>query len=157
MRPAHRIHYITSHNEIKRLAEEKKEPFMSCQQRILNFTGALNRTIHGYSDIYYIPAAKVVDFITIASVFFRHGAFLEVAVPSTLFCISNGIKQIMLPGITQANFKRRLLPWVNIGNLYNNRTLVFYHATKWKSVLHNDSRYIKLYHDTFSRLHKCSK
>ena len=157
MMPTHRMRYITSHNEIKLLAEKKKEPFMTCQRRILNFTGASHRAIYGYSDIYYIPAAKVVDFITIASVFFRHGAFLEVAVASTLFCISNGTKQMMLPGIAQADFKKRSLPWVNIDNLYNNRTLVFYHATKWKNVLHNYSRYLKLFQDTFSSLHKCSK
>ena len=157
MKPGHRGHYITSYDEIKLLAENKKEPFITCQQQILNFTGAPRRAIYGYSDIYYIPGVKAVDFIDIASVFFRHGAFLEVAVPTTLFCISNGTTQTMLPGITQADSGTRLLPWLNIGNLYNNRTLVFYHATKWKSVLHNDSKYLKLYREAVLNLHQCSR
>ena len=157
MKPEHREYYVTSYNEIKRLAEKKKEPFMTCQQRILNFTGAPQRAVYGYSDINYIPREKVLDFIEIASVFFRHEAFLEVAVPSTLLCISNGTKPIMLPGITQANSKERLLPWMNIDNLYNNKTKVFYHATKWKSILHNDARYLKLYSEAVLNLHKCGK
>ena len=129
---------------------------MICQQQILNFTGAPRRAIYGYSDIYYIPRVKASDFIKIASVFFQHGTFLEVAVSSTLLCISNGTKPIMLPGITQANSKERLLPWMNIDNLYNDRKLVFYHATKWRSALY-DSRYVEIYHEAVLSLHKCGK
>ena len=130
MKPIPSNSYQNSYNEMKQLASEGRNPHVACHHNILNFTGAPNRIIHGYSDIYYIPTSKVVVFITIASIFSKHRTFLEVAVPTVLICLKGKI--IMPEGISQANVNQRELPWVNIGDLYNNRILVFYHATKWK-------------------------
>ena len=137
--PTYNKNYRVSYNEIQQLASKGRNPHVACHRNILNFTGAPNRIIFGYSDIYYIPAAKAVDFITIASIFSEHRAFQEVAVPTVLICIEG--KKIMLKGISQANGNQRPLPWVNIGDLYNNRTLVFYHATKWKNISKRNKKY----------------
>ena len=62
----------------------------------------------------------------------------------------------MLKGISQANGNQRPLPWVNIGDLYKNITLVFYHATKWKNVSKRNKKYRKFYKDTVKILHNCT-
>ena len=98
----------------------------------------------GYADIYYVPKSKVKDFVTIASVFFKHAAFLEVAVPFTLTCIHDGsIRQI--DGIAQSDQRFRKRPWDNINYMYNDRNLVFYHAVKWSKVLRKHKKYRELY------------
>ena len=154
MNPKHNKDYRVSYNEIQQSASKGRNPHVACHRNILNFTGAPNRIIFGYSDIYYIPAAKAVDFITIVSIFSQHRVFLEVAVPTVVICIEG--KKIMLKGISQANISQRKLPWVNIGDLYNNRTLVFYHATKWKTVLKRNKQYRKFYKDTTKIIHNCT-
>ena len=156
MRQRYRQSYIDSYDEIQTLASQGNKLYMKCLQNIIDTTGGIHRAIRGYSDIYYIPAAKMADFVTVGSIFFRHKAFLEVAIPSILVCMSGKNNQTYLFGISQADQNTRPKPWINIGDLYRKEQLVFYHATKWKSVLKGDVLYTKLYNDTLRTIRNCT-
>ena len=153
LRPVWRRLIWSSYTEIQQLAKKiGSKLFARCYEAILNNTGALNRTLFGYSDIYYVPRSRVEDFLAVGSVFFRHGVFLEIAVPNTLACINQG-ETLWIQGMSQARQSTRLKPWMNIEYMYNHKNLVFYHATKWTHVLKNDNMYRKLYCNISQRLY----
>ena len=80
------------------------------------------------ADTHNVPMSKITDFVTIASVFYKHAAFLEVAVPFTLICVHDGL--IPIHGIPQSERDTRKKPWENMNNMYKDKNLVFYHAVK---------------------------
>ena len=154
-RPYSRERCMKSYIETASLARKGHEPYKTCLQRIHNLTGAPKRLLRGYADIYYIPASKMKEFVAVASVFYKHGSFVEVAIPSVILCICSEQEVRRFFGIEQTG--KRLLPWINIWRIYNDTRLVFYHATKWTGVLKNDSRYRQVYQDAYSKIHRCKK
>ena len=103
-------------------------------------TVSSTRIIYGFSDIYYVTKSKMKDFLTVASVFFKHGTFVEVAVPSTLLC-TNKANLIVLKGDPQS----RKLQMEKINMLYSRKKQMFYHTIKWSNVLNNNILYKQLY------------
>ena len=93
---------------------------MECNKAILDFTGTSNRTPYAYPDIYYIPKSKMKDFATVASIFYKHGSYVAVAVSSTLICLDKE-NLISIQGVAQANKKGRKKPWINIDTIYRDK------------------------------------
>jgi hypothetical protein len=80
-----------------------------------------------YADLLFVPQRFRDGFITLSKLFAKNEVFLELAIPTIMFCIADKADVIFLNGI----------PWAT-GNAYNPR-LDFFHPVKFSSAQNRDA------------------
>lgn len=115
----------------------------SCARSLQTVTGGPYRALGGNTDFYYVPSTLVEPLLPVFHHFLRHKVFLEIAVPTSIHCVSYKVN--VLKGKLDWT-ETRDEPWLHF-DLASLRGVAFMHPVKWGYAARGDIDFRDFYCD----------
>ena len=111
-----------------------------CYQQLIDYTGGELRLPGVWSDVYYLPSHMISDITTVMSLFHKHEIFVDLAVPTAIYCL---VEEKDIEPMHKFPPRRNKLSR-DFTSFQSGHGHQFMHATKW-SLLENAPGFAQLF------------